>query len=100
MTNSYFLMNCMFIGMWVFSALALAVFITYLILKRNNDFGDFAPKLDEYSSGGIRYRREVDDVTSHEKTMLFLDYGDNPYTDRKHRYPEQLLKKPENDGQV
>lgn len=97
MTNSYFLMYAFFFGMWVLTAVALAVFFTYLILKKYNDFGDFAPKLDDYSLG-IRYSREVNEVTSHEKTILFLDYGENPYKDRTHRYPEQLLKKPEDYG--
>ncbi len=98
MTNNFFLIYAFFFGMCVLSALALAVFITYLILKKNNDFGDFAPKLDEYSTG-IRYGREVDDVTSHERTILLVDYGENPYKDRTHRYPEQLLKKPDDYGQ-
>lgn len=98
MTNNFFLIYAFFFGMCVLSALALAVFITYLILKKNNDFGDFTPKLDEYSLG-IRYSREVDEVSSREKIILFRDYGENPYKDRTHRYPEQLLKKPEDQGQ-
>ncbi|MBR3248107.1 MAG: hypothetical protein IKG03_06915 [Clostridiales bacterium] len=92
MTNNLFLIYAMFFGMWVYSALSLALFITYLILNKNNNFGDFAPKIDEYSTGGIRYRREVDNVSSHEKTFLFSEFGENPYEGREHRYPEHLLR--------
>ena len=93
MYNNMFLMCVIFIGMWIYSAVAIAIFVTYLILNKNNNFGDFAPKIEEYSAGGIHYTREVNNVTSHEKTFLFLEYGENPYEGRSHRYPEQLLKK-------
>ena len=78
--------------MWAYSAVALAVFFTYVILNRNNNFGDSSPNIDEYSARGIDYKRMVDDVTHHEKNHLFADYGNNPYENNKHRIPEQLLK--------
>ena len=95
MTNNLFLIYAMFFGMWVYSALSLALFITYLILNRNNNFGDFAPIIDEYSPGGIRYLREVDNVSSIEKNFLFSEFGENPYEGKEHRYPEHLLKNSE-----
>lgn len=97
MTESYILVYGMYIGISVFSALALSLFITYMILNKNNNFGDFAPDIEEYSLGGIHYTREVNNVTSQEKKYLFLEYGENPYENRQHNYPEQLLQKPEND---
>ena len=92
MQDGVFVFYLMYIGMTIYSALALALFITYLILNKNNNFGDFSPKMDEYSATGIRYRREVDNVSSQENKFLFLEYGENPYANRKHSYPEQLLK--------
>ena len=90
-TDSYILVYGMYIGLGVFASLALSLFITYLILNKNNNYGDFAPDIEEYSVGGIRYTREVNNVTSHEKNFLFMKYGENPYEDRQHNYPEQLL---------
>lgn len=90
--DSYVLVYGMYIGLGVFSALALSLFITYLILNKNNNYGDFAPDIEEYSQGGIYYTREVNNVTSHEKNFLFMEYGENPYEGRQHNYPEQLLK--------
>ena len=94
MTNSdsAFLVILIYSGMFLFTAASYAIFVTYLILNRNNNFGDFAPKIEEYSAGGIHYTREVNNVTSHEKTFLFLEYGENPYEGRKHSIPEQLIK--------
>ena len=92
MTFNLFMLNAIYIGMLVFSAVALAVFITYLILNRNNNYGDFAPGIDEYSSRGIVYKRLRDEVTTFEKNHLFADYGENPYENKEHKIPEQLLK--------
>ncbi len=78
---------------WIYSSTALSLFITFLFLNKNSNYGDFSPKMEEYSLAGIHYTREVNDVTSQEKRFLFLEYGENPYMDRKHRYPEQLLVK-------
>lgn len=96
MNDTSFLMYAVFFAAWVFSAVALSVFITFLFLNKNNNYGDFAPKIDEYSSFGIHYTREVDNVTSQEKRFLFLEYGEDPYADRKHRYPDQLMEKKKN----
>lgn len=96
-TDSYILVYGMYIGLGVFSSLALSLFITYLILNKNNNYGDFAPGIEEYSQGGIYYTREVNNVTSHEKNFLFMEYGENPYEERQHSYPEQLLKNTQSD---
>ena len=52
--------------------------------------------LEEYSSLGIRYTREVNDAPKREKNYLFSEYGENPYDQRSHRYPEHLLRRREN----
>ena len=97
MNDSLFLVSVIYIGMWVYSAVALSLFITYLILNKNNNFGDSAPKFDEYSTKDIRYMRILDEVSSIEKTHLFADYGKNPYENIQHSIPEQLLKNSEKD---
>ena len=97
MTLNLFMLNAIYIGMLVFSAVALAVFITYLILNRNNNYGDFAPGIDEYSARGIDYNRMADEVTANEKNHLFAYYGENPYENKVHKIPEQLLKNSRND---
>ena len=98
MTFNLFMMNAIYIGMLVFSAVALAVFITYLILNKNNNFGDFAPGIDEYSARGIEYKSMADEVTTLEKNRLFDYYGENPYVNKEHKIPEQLLKNSKTDN--
>ena len=97
MADGVFMAYAIHIGMLVYSAVALSVFITYLILNKNNNFGDYSPNLEEYSATGIHYKREVDNVSSHETTFLFQEYGENPYSDRKHSYPDQILKRTKKD---
>lgn len=96
MNDTVFLTYALFFITWLFASVAVSVFVTYMFLNKNNNYGDFAPKMEEYSLGGIHYTREVNDVTPHEKNFLFLEYGENPYADRKHRYPEQLMQRTEN----
>ena len=98
MTFNLFMLNAIYIGMLVFSAVALAVFITYLILNKNNNFGDFAPGIDEYSARGIEYKSMADEVTTLEKNRLFAYYGENPYVNKEHKIPEQLLKNSKTDN--
>ena len=96
MTDTLFLVYALFAGMLIYSAVAISMFITYLVLNKNNNFGDSAPDLEEYSSLGIRYTREVNDAPKSEKNYLFSEYGENPYDQRSHRYPEHLLRRREN----
>ena len=67
MTDTLFLVYALFAGMLIYSAVAISMFITYLVLNKNNNFGD-----------------------------LFSEYGENPYDQRSHRYPEHLLRRREN----
>lgn len=99
MLTSDWLVNVSFIALLVFTAVAFALFITYKILKKYNDFGDSSCKMDDYALNGIRYERQGDRVPTSDKYHLFADYGNNPYEDRKHSIPEVLLKNAENDKQ-
>ena len=92
MNDNAFTMNAMFIGMLVFTGISITLFVVYKILNRFNNFGDSSCKLDEYSPRGIHYQRDIDDVPSTEKRLLFAEYGVNPYEGRQHTIPEQLLK--------
>ena len=53
-------------SMIIFTGISYAIMITYLILKKFNDFGDSSCKLSEYSPRGIGYTRMVDDVPAIE----------------------------------
>lgn len=75
-----------------FTSLSYSIFITYLILKKFNDFGDSSCKLGEYAPKGPGYTRMVDNVPANEKYFLQADYGVDPYSTRKHSIPEVLLK--------
>ena len=86
-------------GMWLVSCGGIAIFIVYKILSKYNNFGDTTCTIDEYSLRGIHYTRSNDEITSHERTMLFANYGDNPYAGIKHDIPEQLRSNLENDGE-
>ena len=93
MTETLYIIYALYAGVLIYAAVAISLFITYLVLNKNNNFGDFAPGMDEYSSMGIRYTREVNEAPSVEKNYLFSEYGKNPYEQRSHRYPEHLLKR-------
>ena len=54
MTDTLFLVYALFAGMLIYSAVAISMFITYLVLNKNNNFGDSAPDLEEYSSLGLQ----------------------------------------------
>ena len=81
----------------VFTSLSYSIFITYLILKKFNDFGDSSCKLNEYAPKGLSYTRMVDNVPTNEKYFLLADYGVDPYLDKKHSIPEVLLRNAEKD---
>lgn len=81
----------------IFTAAAYAIFITYRILKKYNDFGDSSCDMNEYSQRGIGYYRTINDAPETEKRLLFYEYGDNPYDDSKISIPEVLLKNAKDD---
>lgn len=92
MDEQVFMMYTVFIGMLVFTGIAITMFVVYKILNRFSNFGDSSCKLDDYSPRAIHYLRDMDDVPSTEKRLLFSAYGENPYDGRQHTIPEQLLK--------
>ena len=85
--------------MIIFTGISYAIMITYLILKKFNDFGDSSCKLSEYSPRGIRYTRMVDDVPAIEKSFLFSEYGEDPYIVKHSGIPEILLKNSEKNSE-
>ena len=76
----------------IFTALSLALFVTYKLLSKYNDFGDSSCGLNDYSRFGITYNRTRDNVLPQEKYDFFVCYGDDPYEGIEHSIPEQLLK--------
>ena len=98
MDEQVFMMYSVFIGMLVFTGISITMFVVYKILNRFSNFGDSSGKLDDYSPRAIHYLRDIDDVPSTEKRLLFAEYGENPYDGRQHTIPEQLLKNSRMDG--
>ena len=92
MNEQIFMMYAVFIGMLVFTGVSITMFVVYKILNKYSNFGDSSCKMDDYSLRGIHYLRDIDDVPSNEKRLLFAAYGANPYEGRQHSIPEQLLK--------
>ena len=94
MTNSdsAFLVMLVYSGLFLFTAASYAIFVTYLILRKYSDFGDSSCKLKEYSQRGIGLYRAVDNAPGMEKSLLFTEYGPNPYEDIARSIPEVLLK--------
>ena len=94
MTNSdsAFLVMLVYSGLFLFTAASYAIFVTYLILRKYSDFGDSSCKLSEYSQRGIGLYRAVDNAPGMEKSLLFTEYGPNPYEDIARSIPEVLLK--------
>jgi hypothetical protein len=84
-------------GLWIFTAVSYAIFITYRILNKYNDFGDTSCSLYSYSERDISYDREIDNAPPNEKNLLFTIYAEDPYTDKKRRIPEVLIKNLEKD---
>lgn len=92
MDEQVFMMYTVFIGMLVFTGISITMFVVYKILNRFSNFGDSSCRLDDYSPRAIHYLRDIDDVPSTEKRLLFAEYGENHYDGRQHTIPEQLLK--------
>lgn len=86
-------------SMIIFTGISYALMITYLILRKFNDFGDTSCKLSEYSPRGIGYTRMVDDVPAIEKNFLFSEYGEDPYIVKHSGIPEILLKNSEKNSE-
>lgn len=76
----------------LFTSLSIALFITFVLLKKYSDYGDSTCGIDEYSHRGINIRRRIDNVMPDEKNDYFSVYADNPYENKTHSIPEQLLK--------
>ena len=83
----------------MFTSVSIAIFITYRILEKYNNYGDSSCRLDDYSLNGIKFKRSNDNVTPEEKSYHFNVFGENPYEDRVHSIPEQLLKNSEKKDQ-
>ena len=83
----------------VFTGVSYAIMITYLILRKFNDFGDSSCKLDDYSPRGIGYMRMIDDVPSNGKFFLFTEYGSDPYVVKHQGIPEILIKNSEKNNE-
>lgn len=92
MDSRIIMMLVIFVVMWILTGVGFTLFIISKILNKYNNFGDFTCSLDEYSRNGIRYTRSLDEVSKHEKTILFDNYGENPYANIKHPIHEQLRK--------
>ena len=80
------------VAMWILTGVGFTLFIISKILNKFNNFGDFTCNIDEYSRNGIHYTRSLDEVSKHEKSILFNNYGENPYANIKHPIHEQLRK--------
>ena len=78
--------------LFLVSCAGLAVFITYRILKKYIDFGDVVCSIHQYSSNGIKYSVNRDNVLLYEKNDYMLVHGDNPYENLERSIPDQLLK--------
>ncbi len=78
--------------LFLVSCAGLAVFITYRILKKYIDFGDVVCSIHQYSSNGIKYTVNRDNVLLYEKNDYMLVHGDNPYENIERSIPDQLLK--------
>lgn len=95
--ENIFMAYLIFGSIWIISSAGIALLITWFILRSHNNIGDSTCGINEYSKG-IRYRYMADDVHVFEKKTLFADYGENPYAERKHRVPDILKKRGDNDG--
>lgn len=81
---------------FILSATGIAVFVSYLILKKFNNFGETPCSIFQYSKEGINYTRIRDYVLPDDRNDLFLYYGENPYPEKTGIVHEQLLKNSEN----
>ena len=87
-----FIVAIISIVLFIVSCAGIAIFITYRILKKYIDFGDVVCSIHQYSSNGIKYTVNRDNVLLYEKNDYMLVHGDNPYENLERSIPEQLLK--------
>ena len=76
----------------IFTGLSISLFITFIMLNKFNDYGDYFCNIDDYSQFGINYRVRKDNVGPYEKNDLFFVYAEDPYEKAEHVIPDQLLK--------
>ena len=92
MNHNLIIAIVIFTGLWLMTGVGTALYVTFRLLNKYSNFGDFSCGIDEYSVKGIHYLRSLDEVSSHEKSFLFSNFGENPYANVKHSIPEQLRK--------
>ena len=80
---------------FAFVSIGIACFVTYLILNKYNNFGDTSCSLYQYSTNGVSYKLQRDNVLLEEKNEFFSVWGDNPYANIERSIPEPLLKNAE-----
>ena len=64
---------------FAFVSIGISCFVTYLILNKYNNFGDTSCSLYQYSTNGVSYKLQRDNVLLEEKNEFFSVWGDNPY---------------------
>ncbi|MBR4404456.1 MAG: hypothetical protein IKT10_05005 [Clostridiales bacterium] len=85
---------------FLFACAGIAVFVTYRILNKYNDFGEVPVcSIHQYSNNGIKYTVNRDNVHLVEKNDFMLVNGDNPYENIERSIPEQLLKNAEKEAE-
>ena len=84
---------------FAFVSIGIACFVTYLILNKYNNFGDTSCSLYQYSTNGVSYKLQRDNVLLEEKNEFFSVWGDNPYANIERYIPEQLLKNAEDQAE-
>ena len=76
----------------IFTGLSISLFITFIMLNKFNDYGDYSCSIEEYSQLGINYRLMKDNIGYYEKNDYFFIYAENPYENTDRAIPDQLLK--------
>ena len=84
---------------FAFVSIGIACFVTYLILNKYNNFGETSCSLYQYSTNGVSYKLQRDNVLLEEKNEFFSVWGDNPYANIERSIPEQLLKNAEDQAE-
>lgn len=82
-------------AVFLFTCVAISIFIMYRILNKFNNFGDTECSLYQYSYDGIRFRVNKDNVALEEKNEFMETYGKNPYEEVERTIPELLIKNAE-----
>ena len=92
LTSEMFFVVILSIFLFLLACAGIAVFITYRILKKHNDFGEVICNIHQYSNEGIKFNVNRDNVLIYEKNEYMLIHGENPYEGIERSIPEQLLK--------